>query len=160
MSVMRAIVMIGIPASGKSDYIKYQLARTQNKCVVCPDDIRAELTGNAGDQSKNAEVWKLAYDRAEKALQDGKVLVFDATNAKKLDRVGLLEFLRSVMGPDGFIKGVWMQTPLEVCLERIAKRDRKVPQTSMERMHHALLADPPRVYEGFDQLYVPTFALT
>jgi len=157
---MRAFVMIGIPASGKSDYIKNELARTQNKCVVCPDAIRAELTGKAGDQSRNTEVWALAYERAEKALRGGKVLVFDATNDKKLDRVGLIEFLRSVMGPEGFIKGVWMQTPLEVCLARNAKRDRMVPQTSMERMHHALLADPPRVYEGFDQLYTPTLELT
>ncbi len=152
---MRAIVMIGITGSGKSTYIKKELSNVPNPVIICPDDIRAELTGDAGDQSKNDEVWQLACQRAEQALQVGKVLIFNDTNAKKLDRVGLLEFLRSVMGLEGFIKGIWLKTPLDVCIERNAQRTRSVPQTSVERMYFALLSDPPRVYEGFDQLYVP-----
>ncbi len=154
---MRAIVLIGIPGSGKTTYIQNELSNVPNPLTVCPDDIRVELAGDASDQTLNTEVWLLAYHRAEEALQAGKVLIFDATNAKRLDRVALLDHLRSVMGPEGFIKGVWLKTPLDVCKKRNADRGRSVREVAVERMYYQLEAEPPRLYEGFNQLYVPNF---
>ncbi len=154
---MRAIVLIGIPGSGKTTYIQNELSNVPNPFTVCPDDIRVELAGDAADQTMNHEVWLQAYQRAEEALQGGNVLIFDATNAKRLDRVVLLDHLRSVMGPEGFIKGIWVKTPLEVCMKRNANRGRTVPEVAVERMYHQLEAEPPRLYEGFNQLYVPDF---
>lgn len=153
--VMRAYVMIGIPCSGKSTYIKEMLKIVPNQQVVCPDDIRLELTGNAADQSRNSEVWTIAYEKANEALLAGKVLIFDATNAKQLDRMALLDHLRSIMGDDGFIRGIWLKTPLDECKKRNIDRDRQIPEHAIERMHRQLESDPPHLYEGFSQVYVP-----
>lgn len=153
--IMRAYVMIGPPCSGKTTYIREVLKIVPNQQVVCPDDIRIELTGDAADQTRNSEVWRIAYRRAEEALRSGKVLIFDATNAKQLDRMALLDHLRSIMGDDGFIKGIWLKTPLNVCKKRNTDRDRQIPEHALERMHRQLVANPPRLYEGFSQIYVP-----
>lgn len=155
--IMRAYVMIGPPCSGKTTYIREILKIVPNQQVVCPDDIRIELTGDAADQTGNSEVWQIAYRRAEEALRLGKVLIFDATNAKELDRIALLDHLRAIMGVKGFIKGIWLQTPLVDCKKRNIDRDRQIPEQALERMHRQLEANPPRLYEGFSQIYVPSW---
>jgi len=148
-------MMIGLPASGKSSYIKHVLSEVKNHTVICPDDIQAELTGDSANQSMNRRVWQLAYERAQQALISGEVLVFDATNANQSERIQLIKFLRSVMGSDGHIQGIYLQTPLDICLARNVKRSRIVPEASMVRMNTQLLANPPKIEEGYNQLYVP-----
>ena len=78
-------IMIGVPGSGKSTYIKN--SKKENDIVICPDTIRKELTGDVSDQSKNEKVWKLAFSRLREALlnledpyQD---IWFDATSCKE-----------------------------------------------------------------------------
>ncbi len=152
--ILRAIVMIGIPGSGKSTYIRQELAIVPNQQIVCPDDIRLELTGDARDQSLNTEVWAIAYEKAKEALLAGKVLIFDATNTKKVDRLALLTHIRSVTETEIFVKGIWLRTPLDICKKRNANRQRNVPETALERMYYQLEAEPPRQDEGFSQVYV------
>lgn len=78
-------IMCAIPGAGKSTFIKQH--KKENDFVICPDEIRKELTGNISDQSKNKEVWELAYSRLREALlnledpyQD---IWFDATSCKE-----------------------------------------------------------------------------
>ena len=76
----KLILPIGISGSGKS----YIYNRDYKDCVqVSPDLIREELTGDISDQSKNKEVFKLAFERVGEFLNDGKDVFFDATNVNK-----------------------------------------------------------------------------
>jgi predicted kinase len=53
---------------------------------ISTDDIRLEITGNAEDQSKNAEVFSIARNRVNSALSENKSVVVDATNLNPKDR--------------------------------------------------------------------------
>lgn len=74
---MRLIVPIGISGSGKSRLYKLKYA---DYVKVCPDDIRKELTGNISDQSKNAEVFKVANQRIDDCVKNNLDCFYDATN--------------------------------------------------------------------------------
>ena len=155
----RAIVLIGIPGSGKSTYVEKNLHRVSKQRVVCPDDIRAELTGSVTNQKMNQEVFLLAYERAKLALRDNRVLIFDATNAQKHDRTSLLDYLRKQVGDEGWIEGIWFKTPLDECLANNLSRDRQVPEEAIKRMHRQLEHNPPHIKEGWNQLYLPTVSI-
>ena len=79
----KLILPIGISGSGKSyiynkDYKDY--------VQVSPDLIREELTGDISNQSKNKEVFKLAFERVDEYLNKGQNVFFDATNVNKGQR--------------------------------------------------------------------------
>lgn len=73
------ILTVGIPGSGKTTWAKGFCQRSGYD-RICPDDIREEVTGNISDISRDREVWDLAFDRTEELLNEGKSIVFDATN--------------------------------------------------------------------------------
>ena len=79
----KLILPIGISGSGKS----YIYNKDYSDCVqVSPDLIREELTGSISNQSKNKEVFKLAFERVDEYLNKGKDVFFDATNVNKSQR--------------------------------------------------------------------------
>ena len=79
----KLILPIGISGSGKS----YIYNKDYKDCVqVSPDLIRQELTGDISNQSKNKEVFKLAFERVDEYLNKGKDVFFDATNVNKSQR--------------------------------------------------------------------------
>lgn len=89
----RILIPVGISGSGKSTWIKSNT--DSNTIVVCPDDIRKELTGDISNQSKNSEVWSIAFDRIVKALNNGKNVILDATNVNSHDRKRLMDYLKN-----------------------------------------------------------------
>lgn len=79
----KLIIPIGISGSGKSyiynrDYKDYIL--------VSPDLIREELTGDISNQSKNKEVFRIAFARVDEYLKREQNVFFDATNVNKSQR--------------------------------------------------------------------------
>ena len=79
----KLILPIGISGSGKS----YIYNKDYKDCVqVSPDLIREELTGDISNQSKNKEVFKLAFERVDEYLNKGQNVFFDATNVNKGQR--------------------------------------------------------------------------
>lgn len=146
----KLVVGIGIPGSGKTTALK-AFAEKNGYNYISPDDIRQELTGDAKDQSKNGEVWQLAYDRLAGALKLDRDVVFDATFTEGERRKELLKFARE-NGADK-IQGVFADVSLEVARERNQNRERMVPDHAMERMNEALKAAPPMIEDGFDALF-------
>ena len=81
--MVKLILPIGISGSGKS----YLYNKDYKNCVqVSPDLIREELTGDISNQSKNKEVFKLAFERVDEYLNKGLDVFFDATNVNKSQR--------------------------------------------------------------------------
>lgn len=148
---MANIVMsIGIPGSGKTTILK-PFAVKNNYAYISPDDIRAELTGDASDQSKNKEAWQEARRRVVVSLEGGKTVVFDATFAKDFERKNFIQFARE-HGVEKVL-GFFAEVPLEVAKERNNARVRVVPEHSIDRMHSMLKEHPPTVADGFDNVF-------
>lgn len=77
------ICAIGISGCGKTTFGNSLKKENSNLEIVCPDDIRKELTGDISDQSQNEKVWNICYSRIIHNLQDGKDVYLSATNLSK-----------------------------------------------------------------------------
>lgn len=143
-----AIIAIGLPASGKTTFLK-PLAERQNAVYVCPDETRLLLAGDANNQSVNGEVWDIARYTIGHALYNCSDVILDATNAKYEDRISIIEHCRKHAN---MIIGLWFTTPVAVCLKRNSMRDRQVPVHAIQRMDKWLIQKPPHEKDGFDLL--------
>ena len=77
------ICAIGISGCGKTTFGNSLKKENSNLEIICPDDIRKELTGDISDQSQNEKVWNICYSRIIHNLQDGKDVYLSATNLSK-----------------------------------------------------------------------------
>lgn len=69
----RLIVMVGLPASGKSSYVKkLEKENPANTVVVSSEAIREEICGSVEDQSKNGEVFRIFHERIRRNLEKKK----------------------------------------------------------------------------------------
>lgn len=137
--------------------------------VISPDSYRYHDGVYRFSSRHEPEVWGAAYldfaalcDRATWAVvmvgipgsgkttwihENGKGEVFfDATNLTVMHRRPIIALARA-MGCT--VKGVHLMTPLEICLERNAKRseDRRVPEDTIRSMEEKMV--PPDLNEGF-----------
>lgn len=136
----------GLPGSGKSTWVKKFLQnQTDDWVVIHPDSIRLELTGNIEDQSKNAEVFKLAFQRMEDALKSGKNVIFDACSQSRERRKPIIALAKKY---NAEVHSQVFAVPLSLAKERNAKRDRVVPNFVLERMYSQW--EDPSIDEGFD----------
>lgn len=77
------ICAIGISGCGKTTFGNILKKENPNLVIVCPDDIRKELTGDISDQSQNEKVWNICYSKIIHNLQDGRDVYLSATNLSK-----------------------------------------------------------------------------
>lgn len=147
------IVLVGLPASGKSTFAE-DLAANYNDlgypCVVLSSDaIRKQLWGSEEDQQHPETVFQVMRQKTKKALSEGKSVIYDATNLSRKRRVGLLQDLgKSFEGKK--ICAVVFARPEEI-LRRNGARERHVPE---EVIHKMLLSYQPPCYgEGFDEIH-------
>ncbi len=150
----KLVFMVGIPGSGKSKFIKE--TTDENTIVVCPDQIRKELTGDVSNQTKNGEVWDLAKRRAAEALKNGKDVILDATNVSSSRRKGFSQGLP----PHKLFAKLFYCDP-EVSYQRIRKQIENgeeranVPHGAIVRMHEQFEKEskPEQLIgEGFELL--------
>ncbi len=143
------VLGIGIPGSGKSTILK-ALAANLNIGYVCPDDIRAELFGDARDQSRNAEAWAEAYRRMKECIATGQSAIIDATSIKPNDRQMAADQAREAGARQ--VIGVHVFAPLDTVLRRNASRSRQVPEAAIHKLSALLAADPPGGAQCLDWL--------
>lgn len=86
---MTLYIPVGISGSGKTAFQKNFLSKTY---LICPDDIRQELLGDASNFSEDTEVWLQAYDRLSKAIASRKDVYFSSTNLS----IKAIEHLKNV----------------------------------------------------------------
>lgn len=150
-------VMIGCPGSGKTTYAKNALMN-DNTVYVSRDEVRFALLQEGEEYfSREKEVYREFIWKIYNAIQnEHKDVIADATHLNEKSRTKLFSSL-----PLDFSKieviGVYMNTPLEVSLER--NRTRKgtktfVPEAQVRRMFFSM--DPPsyKEYNGiFSKIY-------
>lgn len=142
------IAVVGISGSGKSYLRKTLKDRWPDMKVVCPDDIRLLLTGDISDQSKNKEVFDMAYDMAHQYIKDGKLVYFDATNLGKS-----LNKLCNEFGKLCIPVFLSESRDLELCYGRIkkdlelGKNRSRVPRDVIERQYTRFMDMDPKKYD-------------
>lgn len=140
------IMMIGLPASGKSEQAK-KLAVENDAEIFSSDLLREEMFGDVNHQADNDTLFKELHKRIRECLISGKSAIMDATNINYKRR---MEFLKSLNKIPCEKIAVLMATPYEVCLERNAQRERKVPEYVIKRMY--MNFNVPFWYEGWDDI--------
>jgi predicted kinase len=149
----RAIVLIGIPGSGKSTYSRDRFSGSEFE-IHSTDAIRGELFGDENMQGDWSQIERLLKKRVAQTLRGRKIPIIDATHARKVHRVRAVGWLHS-MGAR--VHGVYVATPLTVCQERNARRSRVVPEAVIDGMFRSLLEEPPSREDGFDSLETVIF---
>jgi predicted kinase len=82
------LMMVGLAGSGKSSVVEKlsdALRQVVPLSVVCPDDIRDELSATARRQARRSpelshRAWAEAYRRVEAALHAGDLVIVDGTH--------------------------------------------------------------------------------
>lgn len=151
----RLLLLIGLPGSGKSTLAAQLLQACLHRRLISTDAIRAQLFGNEQIQGDWFLVWKEVGCQMRDAVQlihagQATEAIYDATNVVRKQRRQAIALARA----SGFthITGVWLNTPIKVCLQRNQARDRQVPQAIIDRMHRRLWGAPPALQDGMDEL--------
>lgn len=139
-------MMIGLVGSGKSEQAK-KIARNYDAEIFSSDALREEMFGDVNHQTNNDVLFKELHKRIRGCLTYGKSAIYDACNISYKRRI---EFLKSLNKIPCEKIAVLMATPYEVCLERNAHRERKVPEYVIKRMY--MNFNVPFWYEGWDDI--------
>jgi predicted kinase len=144
------ILLIGLPGGGKSTVADKLLAESPHRRLISTDSIREKLFGNENIQGSWQLIWQEIKQQFQEAVDSKSDAIYDATNAQRRSRKEIITLAREI----GFthIKGIWVNTPLLLCIERNKVRDRVVPEEVILRMHRRLEDAPPSLDDGFDEL--------
>ncbi len=143
--------LMGCPASGKSTLASLLHQAIPQSQIISTDKTREELFGASDKQGDWALVKERVFVQIVQAISDGKQIIYDATNAKKVWRTELLSELKQFDKLK--IIGWHLQTPLEICYQRNSQRQRQVPLEVIYTYYLALQEFPPSKNEGFTELY-------
>lgn len=139
------VLAIGLPGSGKSSWFKRHNIRP-----LSSDLLRELLFDDAEEQRFQDLVFSNLRSMLKARLIARRPLSYvDATNLTPHDRHSWIKLAKDY-GYD--VQGLFFDVPLEVCLERHARRGRVVPEDIMRRMAGKL--KPPTFEEGFSKLTV------
>ena len=76
------------------------------------------MTGDISNQTKNKEVFKLAFERVDEYLNEGQDVFFDATNVNKVQRKN---FTDKYIGTDVEVVYVVLPADIDLSWNRIRK---------------------------------------
>jgi predicted kinase len=136
------MVMIGIPGSGKSTWV----SKNQNKAVIIsPDQYLLEHHNYEWSIERVSDAWADSYQRYAQLLKAEKDVIWDATFTRMIDRSAVLNI---AIGFGYHCTAVYLDTSLEVCLDRNEHRNRRpVPPNTILHMSKGIQL--PTKEEGF-----------
>jgi predicted kinase len=141
----RICLLVGLPGSGKSTW----LARL-GVTALSSDATRALLIDDPTNQTIHGRVFAtLRYLLRQRLELARPVTYIDATNLTRKDR---RQYLKTAELYDAEVEAVFFDTPLEVCMERNAARQRIVPEEAIREMARKLR--PPAFDEGFCRITI------
>ena len=142
-------IMCGCPGSGKTTWLKNHVK--PGSAIISRDTIRFSLLKEREDYfSHEEEVTAILWDQINGVLSDGRDVFVDQTSLNKRSRKWLLDH---ITGYDK-VNVIWIDTPLEIALERNEKRKGTkayVPRGQVRRMFFSI--EPPSFEEGFFRIF-------
>jgi len=144
------VLLVGPSGSGKSTWAA---ARFAPEAILSSDAFRAQVAGDATDQSATADAFRELHAVTRARLSHGLVTIVDATNLTPSARRSLLRMAGKAGRPT---VAVAFDASLERCLAQNAARpDRQVPHDVVRRHHRQMqraLAQLPS--EGYARIEV------
>ncbi|NEN90118.1 MAG: AAA family ATPase [Okeania sp. SIO3H1] len=144
----RLIILIGLPASGKSTLARKIVTRYPQCQLISTDAIRAQLFGDEAIQGPWLRVWQQVQQKFYQAVRQTSLAIYDATNVQRRQRRQVIDLAKG----SGFthLTGLWLDKSLELCLRRNRQRQRQVPEEVIMKMYRQLTDAPPSCEEGLD----------
>lgn len=141
----RVIVLVGLPGSGKSTYIKQY-----NLPALSSDALRQLLADDETDQTIHARVFATIRYLLRQRISLGRPVTYvDATHLTPAERRPYIVMAERL----GFrVEALFFDVPPEVCKQRNRTRPRVVPDEVIDAMA-ARLVRPSRA-EGFARVWV------
>ncbi len=139
------MLAIGLPGSGKSSWFK-----RHNITPLSSDLLRALLFDDPTEQRFQDLIFSNLRSMLKARLIARRPMNYvDATNLSPHERNGWIKLAKDY----GYeVQAVFFDVPVEVCLERNRRRERKVPEDAMRRMAGKL--KQPTFEEGFSKITV------
>ena len=139
------MLAIGLPGSGKSSWFK-----RHNITPLSSDLLRALLFDDPTEQRFQDLIFSNLRSMLKARLIARRPMNYvDATNLSPHERNGWIKLAKDY----GYeVQAVFFDVPVEVCLERNQRRERKVPEDAMRRMAGKL--KQPTFEEGFSKITV------
>lgn len=147
MSLQTFKMLVGLPASGKSNISKSYKDRGYK--IHSSDELRKELYGSREVQDKNNKLFEELHKRIKRDLYNGYDVVYDATNIKRKRRMA---FLREIKKYECDKEAVFLATSYEECLKRNNIRENPVPEYVIKRMYMDF--DIPYKFEGWNTINI------
>ena len=148
MNDIKMILLVGLPASGKS-YKARELTQEYDAEIFSSDALREELFGDVNHQADNNKLFIELHRRIKECLKTGKSAIYDATNINYKRRMAFIQEIKNISCEKIC---VLMATPYEECLRRNAERERKIPEEVIKRMY--MNFNIPYWYEMWDDIQV------
>ncbi|MEI5906871.1 AAA family ATPase [Bacillus spongiae] len=139
------IMLMGLPAGGKSTFA-HQLSNIHDAVILSSDDMRKELLGDAKIQADHQMIFSELNRRANDYLSQGKTVIYDSTNLNRKRRKHLINHVINANNKVCY----YINSQLETCIRRDAKRSRTVGNEVIKRMYKNLHI--PVVNEGWDDV--------
>ena len=148
------IMLVGLPAAGKSTYSK-KLSDKYDATIFSSDKLRVEMFGDIHNRDRNPELFTELHKRIKECLRSGKSAIYDATNINSRRRRSFLQELNKIeCGKLCII----MATPYKKCLESNSCRDRHVPENVINDMYEDWSL--PSYEEGWDEIAIKYYGIT
>lgn len=152
-NTQKLFVLIGVPGSGKSTLACEMVEMLEDNTVhISRDNIRNEIGDRTYNKHSEKRVYKEYVSRIATALKLGYDVVADSTNLTRDKRniyFAICEALSKAGLAEVDVIGVFVSTPLTLCLERNSARcgEARVPESVIEDMHSKI--EEPSYTEGF-----------
>lgn len=140
-------ILIGLPCSGK-DFLAEKIKEECGCEILSSDKIRVELFGYE-DQSQNHKVFEEMNKRCKIFLQQGKSVIYNATNLNKKRRKSLVDSLKNYYDN---AYAILCLCPLGIIFDRNRNRyERYIPEEKIGLMLKSI--DIPLKYEGYQEIF-------
>lgn len=130
----KLVVLVGLPASGKSTYALDLVRSDPDKYLrINFDSLRECFFGGIWSKEKEALLRDIAIDIALTALVNGKDVILDNTNltGPQWDMINIIQFFTE--NPTEFKS--FMDVPLDELIERDSQREKSVGQDVILRLY-------------------------
>lgn len=148
----KVYVMVGVPGTGKSTYVKKQLEKNDKAIILSSDSIRED---NPGIRDNNADVFAIMNNYLKEHLKEGYFtnIYYDATNVSRKRRRALYNNIKS-WDKNAEVIIVFFSFPYMEAVKRNSKRIglERVPEHVILRMYKQLQV--PRIDVDCDDFIV------